>query len=98
MEFSELAAGIQNHRFDGWTNTAIADQITRMVNGDGTGSIGTAVDALKAVATALAHTDQTLRAQLLKLGVVCCGGGAPAPVWRGGCGAGRDCGCCAGTP
>ncbi len=69
MEFSELAAGIQNHRFDGWTNTAIADQITRMVNGDGTGSIGTAVDALKAVATALAHTDQTLRAQLLKLGV-----------------------------
>ncbi|MEU8631248.1 hypothetical protein AB0C38_03700 [Amycolatopsis sp. NPDC048633] len=69
MEFSELAAGIQNHRFDGWTNTAIADQITRMVNGDGTGSIGTAVDALKAVATSLAHTDQTLRAQLLKLGV-----------------------------
>ncbi|GHG36637.1 MULTISPECIES: hypothetical protein [Amycolatopsis] len=69
MEFSELAAGIQNHRFDGWTNTAIADQITRMINGDGTGSIGTAVDALKAVATALAHTDQTLRAQLLKLGV-----------------------------
>ncbi|WP_086845487.1 hypothetical protein [Amycolatopsis kentuckyensis] len=69
MEFSELAAGIQNHRFDGWTNTAIADQITRMVNGDGTGSIGTAVDALKAVATALAHTDQTLRAQLLELGV-----------------------------
>ncbi|MGW3961892.1 hypothetical protein ACWED2_18865 [Amycolatopsis sp. NPDC005003] len=69
MEFSELAAGIQNHRFDGWTNTAIADQITRMINGDGTGSIGTAVDALKAVATALAHTDQTLRAQLLELGV-----------------------------
>ncbi|SFW56394.1 hypothetical protein [Amycolatopsis australiensis] len=69
MEFSELAAGIRNHRFDGWTNTAIADQITRMINGDGTGSIGTAVDALKAVATALAHTDQTLRAQLLKLGV-----------------------------
>jgi len=69
VEFSELAAGIQNHRFDGWTNTAIADQITRMINGDGTGSIGTAVDALKAVATALAHTDQTLRAQLLELGV-----------------------------
>ncbi|HET6704656.1 MAG TPA: hypothetical protein VFH84_06765, partial [Amycolatopsis sp.] len=69
MEFSELAAGIQNHRFDGWTNTAIADQITRMINGDGTGSIGAAVDALKAVATALAHTDQTLRAQLLELGV-----------------------------
>ncbi|OXM70250.1 PPE domain-containing protein [Amycolatopsis vastitatis] len=69
MEFSELAAGIRNHRFDGWTNTAVATQITRMINGDGTGSIGTAVDALKAVATALAHTDQTLRAQLLKLGV-----------------------------
>ncbi|SEB38116.1 PPE family protein [Amycolatopsis tolypomycina] len=69
MEFSELAAGIQNHRFDGWTNTAIADQITRMVNGDGTGSIGTAVEALKAVATALARTDETLRAQLLELGV-----------------------------
>jgi hypothetical protein len=69
VDFSELAAGIRNHRFDGWTNTAVAEQITRMVTGDGTGSIGTAVDALKAVATALAHTDQTLRAQLLKLGV-----------------------------
>jgi hypothetical protein len=69
VEFSEFAAGIQNHRFDGWTNTAIADQITRMVNGEGTGSIGTAVDALKAVATALSHTDQTLREQLQKLGV-----------------------------
>jgi hypothetical protein len=69
VEFSEFAAGIRNHRFDGWTNTAVAEQITRMVNGDGTGSIGTAVDALKAVATALANTDQTLRAQLLKLGV-----------------------------
>ncbi|MEU5258291.1 hypothetical protein [Amycolatopsis sp. NPDC021455] len=69
MELSELAAGIQNTRFDGWTNTAVATQITRMIDGDGTGSIGTAVEALKAVAAALAHTDQTLRAQLLKLGV-----------------------------
>ncbi len=69
MDFSEFAGGIQNHRFDGWTDTAIAEQITRVINGDGTGSIGTAVDALKAVALALAQTDQTLRDELSKLGV-----------------------------
>lgn len=69
MDFSEFAGGIQNHRFDGWTDTAIAEQITRVINGDGTGSIGTAVDALKAVAIALAQTDQTLRTEMQKLGV-----------------------------
>jgi hypothetical protein len=69
VDFSEFAGGIQNHRFDGWTDTAIAEQITRVINGDGTGSIGTAVDALKAVALALAQTDQTLRDEMQKLGV-----------------------------
>ncbi|MFI5607455.1 hypothetical protein [Amycolatopsis sp. NPDC051903] len=69
MEISDLAGRIRDHRFDGWTDTAIADEIQKFSDGDGIGSIGTAVDALKAVATALAETDQTLRTQLTKLGV-----------------------------
>ncbi|WP_027928318.1 PPE domain-containing protein [Amycolatopsis benzoatilytica] len=69
MEISELAGRIRDHRFDGWTDTAIADEIEKFGTGDGIASIGTAVEALQQVATALAGTDQTLREQLAKLGV-----------------------------
>ncbi|HEY2061200.1 MAG TPA: hypothetical protein VGH57_22725 [Amycolatopsis sp.] len=69
MEISDLAGRIRDHRFDGWTDTAIATEIERFGTGDGIGSIGTAVDALKAVASALADTDNTLRTQLTQLGV-----------------------------
>ncbi|WP_037354122.1 PPE domain-containing protein [Amycolatopsis orientalis] len=69
MEISELAGRIRDHRFDGWTDTAIADEIEKFGTGDGIASIGTAVEALREIATALASTDHTLRDQLAKLGV-----------------------------
>lgn len=69
MNVSDLAGRLRDLRFDGYTDTGIATEIERFRSGDGTGSIGTAVDALKAVATALADTDKTLRDELGKLGV-----------------------------
>ncbi|MGW7530725.1 hypothetical protein [Amycolatopsis sp. NPDC054798] len=69
MEISELAGRIRDHRFDGWTDTAIADEIEKFGTGDGIASIATAVEALREVATALAGTDRALRDQLAKLGV-----------------------------
>ncbi|WP_326567105.1 hypothetical protein VSH64_35440 [Amycolatopsis rhabdoformis] len=69
MEISDLAGKIRDQRFDGWPDSSLADEIQKFSDGDGIGSIGTAVEALKAVATALAETDQTLRTQLTQLGV-----------------------------
>src|SRR3954453_891901 len=69
MDVSELAGRIRDQRFDGYTDTGIATEITRFRAGDGIGSIGTAVDALKAEAKALADTDETWRTELGKLGV-----------------------------
>ncbi|MEV6910575.1 hypothetical protein [Amycolatopsis sp. NPDC051071] len=69
MNVSDLAGRLRDLRFDGYTDTGIATEIERFRSGDGTGSIGTAVDALKSVATALADTDKTLRDELGKLGV-----------------------------
>ncbi|HET6285544.1 MAG TPA: hypothetical protein VFG15_02200 [Amycolatopsis sp.] len=69
MNVSDLAGRLRDLRFDGYTDTGIATEIERFRSGDGTGSIGIAVDALKAVAGALADTDKTLRDELGKLGV-----------------------------
>ncbi|MGW4482346.1 hypothetical protein ACWEOE_00770 [Amycolatopsis sp. NPDC004368] len=69
MEISDLAGKIRDQRFDGWTDSSLADEIQKFSDGDGIGSIGTAVEALKAVATALAATDEALRTQLTQLGV-----------------------------
>ncbi len=69
MNVSDLAGRIRDLRFDGYTDTGIATEIERFRSGDGTGSFGTAVDALKSVASALADTDKTLRDELGKLGV-----------------------------
>ncbi|WP_236005322.1 hypothetical protein [Amycolatopsis pittospori] len=69
MNVSDLAGRLRDLRFDGFTDTGIATEIERFRSGDGTGSIGTAVDALKSVASALADTDKTLRDELGKLGV-----------------------------
>ncbi|MFE6616055.1 hypothetical protein [Amycolatopsis sp. NPDC057786] len=69
MNVSDLAGRLRDLRFDGYTDTGIATEIERFRSGDGTGSIGIAVDALKSVAGALADTDKTLRDELGKLGV-----------------------------
>ncbi|EMD28797.1 PPE domain-containing protein [Amycolatopsis azurea] len=69
MNVSDLAGRLRDLRFDGYTDTGIATEIERFRSGDGTGSIGIAVEALKSVAGALADTDKTLRDELGKLGV-----------------------------
>ncbi|OXM58153.1 hypothetical protein CFP71_03855 [Amycolatopsis thailandensis] len=69
MNVSDLAGRLRDLRFDGYTDTGIATEIERFRSGDGTGSIGVAVEALKSVAGALADTDKTLRDELGKLGV-----------------------------
>ncbi|MFD5242902.1 hypothetical protein ACFWIW_00075 [Amycolatopsis sp. NPDC058340] len=69
MNVSDLAGRLRDLRFDGYTDTGIATEIEQFRSGDGTGSIGIAVDALKSVAGALADTDKTLRDELGKLGV-----------------------------
>jgi len=60
---------IRNHRFDGYTDTMLADEVESFRNGVGISSIAEAVDALKSVAGQLAGTDATLREELGKLGV-----------------------------
>jgi hypothetical protein len=68
-EVPGLVAKMRDHRFNGYTDTGVAAEIEKFRGGDGIGSIGTAVEALKAVAGALAETDETLRRELGKLGV-----------------------------
>lgn len=63
------AARIRDHRFTGYTNAMLADEIELMRSGQGVTGLSEAVAALRAVARALEETDDTLRAQLAKLGV-----------------------------
>lgn len=60
---------ISNTRFDGFTAEMLAIEIDLIREGVGTGSLSAAVEALTAVASALAETDSTLREELGKLGV-----------------------------
>jgi hypothetical protein len=69
VDISSFAERIRDQRFDGFTDTGLADEIVKFQGGDGIGSVSGAVDALKAIAEALADTDTTLRQQLGKLGV-----------------------------
>jgi hypothetical protein len=69
VDISTFAERIRDQRFDGYTDTGLADEIVKFQGGDGIGSISGAVDALKAVASALSDTDLTLRRELGKLGV-----------------------------
>jgi hypothetical protein len=69
VDVSAMVEKIRNHRFDGYTDTGVATEIEKFRSGDGIGSIGAAVDALKTVAGALADTDETLRRELGKMGV-----------------------------
>ncbi|MQA63787.1 MAG: hypothetical protein GEU86_20490 [Actinophytocola sp.] len=61
---------ISNTRFDGFNAEMLAIEIDLFREGVGTGSLSAAVEALTAVASALAETDSTLREELGKLGVV----------------------------
>ncbi|SFP77269.1 PPE-repeat protein [Amycolatopsis arida] len=68
-EIATLIDRIREHRFDGYDNIRLADEVDRFRAGRGTGGIIAAVDALKAVGEALADTERTLREELAKLGV-----------------------------
>ncbi|PRX47482.1 PPE family protein [Prauserella shujinwangii] len=69
LDIPALAERIREHRFTGYTENMLADEIERFRAGPGASGIGDAVDALKAVATSLSETDETLREELAKLGV-----------------------------
>lgn len=69
LDITALAERISSHRFDGYTDNMLADEIDRFRSGAGTSGIADAVDALKSVAAALAETEATLRTELGKLGV-----------------------------
>ncbi len=69
---------VRQLRFEGYTVGMLALEIDLLREGRGTGSMSNAVNALASVATALRNTDDTLRAELGKLGVEWTGGGASA--------------------
>lgn len=69
LDIQALAEKIGDHRFNGYTDSMLADEIDRFRSGRGASGLGDAVDALQAVAAALAETDRTLRTELGKLGV-----------------------------
>lgn len=68
-DISALVDRIRSHRFDGYTDIGLADEIDLFRAGAGTEGLGAAVDALKAVGDALVSTERTLREELGKLGV-----------------------------
>ncbi|OZM71441.1 hypothetical protein CFN78_20035 [Amycolatopsis antarctica] len=69
VDLSAEVERIRNHRFDGYADGTLADEIDSFRAGVGTAGLGEAVDALRAVAAELARTDATLREELGKLGV-----------------------------
>ncbi|MEU6645941.1 magnesium chelatase [Saccharomonospora sp. NPDC046836] len=69
LDISVLVERIGDHRFDGYTDNMLADEIDRFRSGPGISGISDAVAALKAVAESLSETDDTLRRELGKLGV-----------------------------
>ncbi|WP_026452759.1 PPE domain-containing protein, partial [Saccharomonospora iraqiensis] len=68
-EVAELARKIGEHRFTGYSDDMLADEIEFFRSGRGIGGLSEAVAALEAVSDALAETDDTLRTELAKLGV-----------------------------
>lgn len=66
---AEKVAKITGHRFEGYTPGMLAIEVELFKSGNGAGSMAEAVEALKAVATALADTDEALRDGLQQVGV-----------------------------
>src|SRR5687767_10377595 len=60
---------IGDHRFAGYSNEQLATMVDQIRQGRGSESMNRAVDALTAIANSLKQTDDTLRAELSKLGV-----------------------------
>ncbi|MBK1784780.1 magnesium chelatase [Prauserella cavernicola] len=69
LDISVLVNKISDHRYDGYTDNMLADEIDRFRSGPGISGISDAVEALMAIGGALAETDGILRTELAKLGV-----------------------------
>ncbi|OQO90556.1 magnesium chelatase [Saccharomonospora piscinae] len=69
VDISAHAERIREHRFTGYTNGMLADEIELFRAGRGIAGISEAVAALQTVSRALAETDATLRRKLTELGV-----------------------------
>jgi hypothetical protein len=66
---AEKIAKITGHRFAGYTPGMLAIEVEQFQSGAGASTIAEAVEALKAVATSLADTDEALRQGLKEIGV-----------------------------
>lgn len=66
---AEKVARITGHRFEGYSPGMLAIEVELFQSGQGAGSMSEAVEALKAVATALSDTDEALRDGLQQVGV-----------------------------
>lgn len=60
---------IGDYRFAGYSNEELASMVDQIRQGRGSESMNRAVDALTAIANSLKQTDDTLRAELAKIGV-----------------------------
>ncbi|CAM3081595.1 PPE domain-containing protein [Saccharomonospora xinjiangensis] len=69
VDIAAQAARIRDHRFTGYPNSMLADEIELMRSGRGIAGLSEAVTALRAIARVLEETDDTLRTQLADLGV-----------------------------
>ncbi|MDV6011184.1 hypothetical protein [Haloechinothrix sp. LS1_15] len=68
-EAASIISRITDQRFDGYTDEMLAEQIDRFRNGRGSEDVHAAVEALQRVASTLAATEETLRAELGRLGI-----------------------------
>ncbi|MBW4715659.1 hypothetical protein [Saccharothrix obliqua] len=60
---------IQDHRFEGYDNHALADLVTKFTGSDAADRFSNASHALRRLAGSLAEVDETLRGELRKLGI-----------------------------
>ncbi|MEU4448338.1 hypothetical protein AB0K14_35565 [Actinosynnema sp. NPDC050801] len=61
---------ITDHRFEGYTNPGLAELVTQFQKGDAAQRFSDASHALRQLASTLDETDQVLREELRKLGIV----------------------------
>ncbi|MGH3435017.1 MAG: hypothetical protein ACRDRN_00955 [Sciscionella sp.] len=61
--------GITDHRFEGWSDTELADAIDQLDSGRGAQAMAPSVEALQSISKSMYHIDTTLHEQLQAIGV-----------------------------
>jgi len=61
---------IGDYRFEGFSNAELATMVDQVRQGPGSASMNRAVEALTTIANSLKETDNTLRTELGKIGVL----------------------------